>query len=297
MKYIGALLLFLLLIYPGHAAISNWEIDVSLNEDGTSNWVIMQEYNETVTKTDYFVFSEISGLKVTANNQELDCSIEAGIGVSIICNGINTTGIRYEFTTEKIISPFREFTKFDYRFAVTQATDKFSVIVRLPLGSAIAEKEVIPVHLQPFEPSFGREGSDGRRIFVEWALNTPKLGETIDVSIIFEHFSEERQFTIFAIIASVLVAAVLIFIFYFFKQKPIKDILPILTENERKVMEIVMREKETDQRKIVKETDYSKAKVSRIIHDLEKRGLVEKERKGRRNIIRMKSRKILRNKI
>ncbi|MBI2580123.1 MAG: hypothetical protein HYW27_04445, partial [Candidatus Aenigmarchaeota archaeon] len=68
-----------------------------------------------------------------------------------------------------------------------------------------------------------------------------------------------------------------------------RDILPVLTENERKVMEIVFNEKgEVDQRKIIKQTDFSKPKVSRIIHDLSGRGLIEKVPKGRTNIIKLK---------
>jgi uncharacterized membrane protein len=51
----------------------------------------------------------------------------------------------------------------------------------------------------------------------------------------------------------------------------------------------VLREKGTvDQRQIVRETDFSKAKVSRIISNLVERGVLEKEVKGRKNLIRLK---------
>ena len=63
----------------------------------------------------------------------------------------------------------------------------------------------------------------------------------------------------------------------------------MLTDTERKVMEIVMRKGEVDQREIVRETEYSKAKVTRVIQDMESRGMLEKTRKGRRNIIKLKN--------
>ncbi|MBI4896125.1 MAG: hypothetical protein HY832_01095 [Candidatus Aenigmarchaeota archaeon] len=68
--------------------------------------------------------------------------------------------------------------------------------------------------------------------------------------------------------------------------------MPILTEHERKVLEIVIRDKKVDQRKVVKETDFSKAKVSRIVQDLLLRGVLEKVRKGRTNILTLKTAKI-----
>ena len=73
------------------------------------------------------------------------------------------------------------------------------------------------------------------------------------------------------------------------KRHKVKNILPVLTEGERKIMEILLREKGTiDQRTIVKETDFSKAKVTRVINDLEKRGLVDKISRGRKNLIKLK---------
>jgi len=54
-------------------------------------------------------------------------------------------------------------------------------------------------------------------------------------------------------------------------------------------MEILLREKgEVDQRTIVRETDFSKPKVSRVINDLIERGLVDKISKGRKNLIKLK---------
>ena len=80
-----------------------------------------------------------------------------------------------------------------------------------------------------------------------------------------------------------------IMLFMFLRKRSMIDILPILTDSERRVMEILLREKKgVDQRKIVKETEFSKAKISRVIQDLSDRGLVERTRKGRTNIINVK---------
>jgi uncharacterized membrane protein len=55
------------------------------------------------------------------------------------------------------------------------------------------------------------------------------------------------------------------------------------------IVDIIKKEnkEEVDQRRIVGESGFSKAKVSRIIQSLEERGVVESERIGRKNKIRL----------
>ena len=142
--------------------------------------------------------------------------------------------------------------------------------------------------MTPFNPDFGREGSDGRRIFVSWTFDKPTLGQNISVSAIYELLGFDT-FTLFFIILALVVITFLLAFMFLFKKHKVKDILPVLTDGERKVMEIILRENgHVDQRVIVKETDFSKAKVSRVINDLISRGLVEKISRGRKNLIKLK---------
>ena len=65
--------------------------------------------------------------------------------------------------------------------------------------------------------------------------------------------------------------------------------MPILTDNERKVMEIILDSKKPiDQREVVRKTDFSKSKVSRIVQNLTERKIIEKIPKGRTNILKLK---------
>ena len=64
----------------------------------------------------------------------------------------------------------------------------------------------------------------------------------------------------------------------------------VCSPKERKVIEMLINEKkDIDQRRIVKETDFSKTKVSRIIQNLVDKDLIEKIPKGRNNLIRLKT--------
>jgi len=131
------------------------------------------------------------------------------------------------------------------------------VTVKLPLGAVLIEKNKLPHGFEQFEPAWGSSGSDGRRIFVTWPLKDPKLGDSIQVSVIYEQALDLNQIIVGAI--AVIVIITMIGLTIYFRKGRIKQVLPVLTENERKVMEILLRERgEVDKRKIVKETDFSK---------------------------------------
>jgi uncharacterized membrane protein len=72
-------------------------------------------------------------------------------------------------------------------------------------------------------------------------------------------------------------------------QKEVK-VLPLLNKDEKKIVDIIAKHgSEVRQREIVRETDFSKAKVSRLIKNLKERGVVDIEAiSGRENKIILK---------
>ena len=285
-------ILFVLLLLPlAHCSVNSWDIELYLQEDGTADWIVSLDYDENITRGDYYVLAEINRVDVYANEEPIQCSVsERGLGTSILCEDISTRKIEYRFNARNLVSISDDLRVFRYRFPITQLTNNFSVIVKLPLGSFLVDPTKLEgTGLLPYEPGFGEQGSDGRRIFVKWYLEKPKVGDSLNASVIYEQVIAGH----IIIIAGIgIVALVVIAIILFTKRRGMKDILPVLTEGERRVMEILLRDKKVDQKKIVKECDFSKSKVSRIIHDLEKRGLVSRIPKGRRNIITLKKGKI-----
>ncbi|MDY6774162.1 MAG: MarR family transcriptional regulator, partial [Candidatus Nanohaloarchaea archaeon] len=71
-------------------------------------------------------------------------------------------------------------------------------------------------------------------------------------------------------------------------EKTIASVFPVLKEDEKEVMRyLIDSEGEAEQREIVDNLDYSKAKISRLVSDLEERNLVEKEKRGRVNVVKL----------
>ena len=293
MRLFAAIIILMLLIPAVQAAsLTEYNIDISINDDKSTDWIVKLEYSDVTPKSDYFIFGTPTNLDVTGDGAPLKCIIGDAIGTSVICNNANAKSVIYKFRLQNSIENIRQLNRFVYKFSITQFTDKFAANIKLPLGAALVEKSRLEgTGLQRFEPSFGREGSDGRRIYVEWVSTTPKLGETYDISVIYEGVSASSyEILLFLGIIGALLAVIAAFVLYTKKFRiHSRDILPVLTENERKVMEILFNDKkDVDQRKIIKETDFSKPKVSRIIQDLCNRGLIEKVPKGRTNIIKLK---------
>lgn len=273
------------------ATLKSLTTEISLQEDKTAEWIATFEYDSDITRSDYYILSKVIGIEVMADDAFVECSVKSlELGTSITCEGLNAKKIVYRFRSLDKVGNLQGLSVFSHRFSVTQPVERFSVSVKLPLGTAIVEKSKLEsTGLNPFEPLWGREGSDGRRIFVKWDIEKPDLGMTINTSVIYEEVIETSQILSLAIILSI--AFVFLFVVIIFRRRPVSDVMPILTDSERKIMEILIREKGgVDQRKIVKEMDFSKSKVSRIIHNLSNRGLIESVRKGRANIIKLKKR-------
>lgn len=292
MRIYAVFVLLAVLPYISLASLNEYNVDISINEDKSTNWIVRLEYSNITAKSDYFIFGIPTNLEITGDGRPLKCAIGDTIRTSIVCNNANARSITYKFTLTDSVGNIGQLSRFSYKFSATQFTDRFSANIKLPLGAALVENSRLSgTGLQRFEPSFGREGSDGRKIYIEWISTTPKLGETYDISVIFEGVSGLNVNILpFIGIIAALLAVIAGFVLYTKKFRVhSRDILPVLSENERKVMEILFNErKDVDQRKIIKDTDFSKPKVSRIIHDLCSRGLIEKVPKGRTNIIRLK---------
>ncbi|MFH1787796.1 MAG: MarR family transcriptional regulator [Candidatus Altiarchaeota archaeon] len=84
------------------------------------------------------------------------------------------------------------------------------------------------------------------------------------------------------------IGALIILLFQWrIKQNQVLRILKVLPQDERVILELLLREKKMDQTHIVAESGLSKVRVSRTISRLEARGVVEKKPLGNTNLIKI----------
>jgi hypothetical protein len=183
------ILILLLLLPAAHASLKTWDIDISINSDKTAEWLIKLNYDESVTRTDYFVLAKITGVEVSVDGKFVDCNVSSqDVGTSITCLNINGGNITYRFRSLGLITDLQGLNVFSYRFASIWLVDNFTVTVKLPLGTALVERAKLEKSsFMPFEPFWGKESSDGRRMFDVWPKERPTLGTTTDISVIFEN--------------------------------------------------------------------------------------------------------------
>jgi hypothetical protein len=84
------------------------------------------------------------------------------------------------------------------------------------------------------------------------------------------------------------VGALLVMLFQWkISQKQLYRILKVLPEDERAIVEILVKEKRMEQNLLVAESGLSKVKVSRTLSKLEQRNIIEKKPMGNTNLIKL----------
>lgn len=289
--YLLTFFLCLFMVTPTAFAlpVKNQIVTIEINDDGSSNWEVTLNYENQTEKSDFFVIAYIKNVEVSGDVNALDCSVnEQGAGTLISCDKISEKSVKYRFTAYNLVRSIGSAKMFSYMFPITGIVGEFDLIINLPLGAGIIEKDKISIPgVKPFSPDTGSEGSDGRKIYVKWFFIKPQLGQSIETSVIYDQIFGPEQIIIGAVLLLLSIPA--IFFFFVMRRKGrIEQVLPILNENERVVMKKILETGgEIEQRKIVRECDMSKTKVSRILKELEERGLITMSKRGRSNKVKM----------
>lgn len=286
--------------------IRNQEVVVQVGDDGIGKTSV-DIYFEDLTTTDvyYFVFTSIGFLNASDDYGVLECDTKQySYGTQLICkpNTENTSNysVHFDFDMLDLGSFSDNVSFFTYDYSVRTPMNHFMLKFVLPTGMALIEKKG---GISPYFPEDGIIGSteDGRHITITWTDENPSLGDDYSYNVFYEDVTQEitqiyREplfYPILILAVIVLMFAVFLMFFRSRKSKKINTVLSVLHEGERRVIELLMQnENRCDQRGLVKDTGFSKAKMSRILLDLETRGLVVKTRRGRTNIVELSDKKI-----
>jgi DNA-binding transcriptional ArsR family regulator len=224
----------------------------------------------------------------TIIESDADCKEQGGLlETDIVCslNASERTSIVIQYDS-RTVSKLDSYLLFKDFFTLTKDTQTISVLIKLPEGTGLKE----PID-ESYSPSGALIGSDGRRPIISWLQNDLKAGEKFDISIAFERIGETTSsfpYGMLVIIILIIVSGAGLFYQFYWKEKNIRLILPILKKDEKKIFDkIIEHGNGVNQKIIVKESGYSKAKVSKVLNSLKERGLVKLERIGRSNKVYM----------
>lgn len=146
-----------------------------------------------------------------------------------------------------------------------------NVSVFLPEGYVIAKKGYFPEN--------GVLNTDGKRISISWI----NLNGEVNVVVNFEpSYNRNSDYTIFILI---ILPWVIVMLVYYYKIKSFENLLRGFDEVEQSIIRYLSKKKVCYQRDVVSDLSLNKVKVSRTIKKLESKGMVRKEKIGRKTKI------------
>jgi uncharacterized membrane protein len=205
-----------------------------------------------------------------------DCKIDKEtLGNRVNCNVLGSLRIEYDSLIEGNI--FKE------TFDIPEV-DNFILIVKLPEGMGLK----YPVE-DSYSPTYALVGSDGRRPVITWQREN--YSGQFQATVAFESVIV-AGLPLGLIIAALVILGAGASLFYIFylksKEEGIKVVYPVLKTDEKAVFDAIMKHGTgVNQKLVVKDSGYSKAKVSKVLNSLQERNLVKLERIGRSNKVHL----------
>lgn len=204
--------------------------------------------------------------------------------------GFYNVSIKYE--TSYPIASVGENTLFHYTDKLPYAADSQRVTLTLPVGYIIPRERGKDESFY-ISPKPSDVYSDGQRIILQWEQEGQELPITVLArKVIGPPFGWIATTVLSALVAAVLAVWFVLGIRKATKQKSMRKrkavVVPALIDNEQRIVEFLKQNGEVWQKQILGATGFSKAKVSRLIRNLEQRGVITKTVYGNTNKISLK---------
>ena len=210
-------------------------------------------------------------------------SISSSVNYSLDGGVLAATGdeIRLSYITKSFLEKsdegyyFVEDIKFDF------PVDNASITIILKEGYFLDSEHIFP---KPYEIK-----TDGRQISVLWRLNNVKQGDSMPIFLAIKTSEQFYNFWIWLITIALIVGVYFAYRHYHKKEKK-TDVDKYLMESEKAILnELKTADRgELWQKQLQLKTNFSKAKLSRLIRNLEQRNLVEKIPFGNTNKVRLR---------
>jgi len=290
---ISFFLTFLLLSSTAFAQIQYYGADISLNEKGKAQVKLTVTFLKPEEEFDISLLGRIEKFSASSMGIPVDCSVTVG-GISYVKCKLNLTQerrtIELNFETNDFVRIIEDKYYFDADLSLGKSINSLFVSVKLPEGFGLVSEDVKGRISFPENATIL---SDGRRHIISWKFIDSAANQTLRFYVLYERVQGFQTLNISYLMGFVIVAILVSIFFYFrFLRKPEKIILSVLDEFERKVFDAIKEAGgEVNQKKVVQATNLSKAKVSRVVKSLAERGLIEIERLGRTNKLKIVKKK------
>lgn len=291
-----SLVVFICLASPVNAQdLEYYGIETHLDRDMTTHNSIVLIFEYGVSHFDYRTKYAVYNLEAESKYGTATCETKGEKeGTIISCDfvntgGINKTQVQLDFETRENIEKTGEDYEFDSVYLIDLPVERVFSIIYLPETATLKTN----VSNESYNPRYGNVLSDGQHIMVYWERENVKLGDDLEFSIVYAMPLGVGSFydvAIVVILAVVLITIIAVgYVKRMQRESSVKVVIPLLKEDEKRIIDILTERKgKAIQRILVRESDFSKAKVSRLVASLKERGVVDVEHLGRTNRITLK---------
>jgi uncharacterized membrane protein len=268
MKHSVAVLLLLAMALPAAAQdVKSVDISFDLATSSVRQTITIDFTNETTGEINYTLGAFARDVAVTDGSKPVEYKLvnENGIEILVIQTQ-ETRKLVIDYTVVDVV--FRSDSVHHFFTEVSFDADRITARAKLPAGFGLYD--------QSYKPEGADIVSDGQRVILLWN----SLPSDVFFSIKFVQLNHGTP--VIAHIAALLVIAIVAF--YVYHRRRVKEeFVKGFRDDERKVIEYMQQHKYALQRDIQKLFAFSRAKATRIIYTLEKKGLLRKKRYGRTN--------------
>lgn len=276
--------------------LSSYSIDAELTREGVTNVKLVMVYSEPVGNLNFFLPVKISNFNATSSAGGITCDNKIDTVTLISCS-LNLTESRktveMTFQSSDMIKSLQGKFLFTSDFGLRIPSSNVFAAVRLPEGMVLSQN----VPGDATVPFTNSTSTDGRIITVLWRLSD--VGDKpLNFQVFYEPVIDQTAPSFGVPPLRVLVLLGIIFgggiglIFLRRYRKTQEVVFSVLDDYEKRVISSIQKaEGPINQKRVVIDTNLSKAKVSRVVRKLVERGLIEVERRGRTNIIKFSKRK------
>ncbi len=278
-------------------SLEYYGIEGDILDDESVQQVLTFKFSEPIGHIDYKLDATISNLSYQSKFTSSCSAAPSAQGSMISCDFIGMTEekntLALSFITKDAIKETDGFKQFSANYGIPLPIGRSFVMVKLPKQTFLAKETTN----ESYFPSTGNTIIEGRRIKVYWERENLTEKDSLRFSVL---YSPNMPFSISDIISMpdiilfviIIIAAVIFIILglYMRMRQNISTIADVLNSDEKKIVEILEKnEGKSLQKIIVKETGFSKAKVSRLVKSLHARNVVAIEPvSGRENRIILK---------
>ncbi len=282
------------LVSIAFAQVTSYGIDTQINdESGLTEVKLSIVFKQPVNSFSTTIIGRVDKLNASSNAGPVNCDLSVK-GTSTIDCTLNLTSDRrtlfLNFVTNDFVKQLDEKFFFSNDFSINYDVDSVFASLRLPDRMKLAEDEG-RISLSQYAYLI----SEGKVIV--WNIQNVSKGSSLKLEALYEKlptpFFEQLRIR-YVVIFGVVTGGVIAFLILRHYRKSEQLVLSVLDEFERRVIDVIAANQgEVNQRKVVQETNLSKAKVSRVVKSLVERGLIEAQRLGRTNKLKLVKKKLV----